>query len=73
MVIVVVVRLRLVKMGPTTSVVVRPTEAGGLLVVVVQMVNVESGAAVAVLARRPTIKASRPIYRVIGFIMGACE
>lgn len=69
MVIVVVVNVRLVEVGKMV-VFVRLAEGSGVMVVVVQVVMVENGAAAAMLAKRPKKTARRPRIEVRSFMMG---
>lgn len=68
MVIVVVVRVRLVEVG-VRVVVVRLSEADGVIVVVVQVVMVENGAATAMPTRRVKRAAKRPKVTVVSFMI----
>jgi hypothetical protein len=72
MVIVVVVKVRVVEVAPTV-VLVKPGEGDGVMVVVVQLVIVESGAVAAMLDRKPMKSASRLRNVIINFIMGVPE
>ena len=72
MMIVVVVKVRVVEVAPMV-VLVKPTEGAGVMVVVVQVVIVESGAVTTMLDRKPTKSASRLRKVVISFITGVPE
>lgn len=69
MVIVLVVNVTLVEVGRMV-VVVRLAEGSGMMVVVVQVVMVENGAAAAMLAKRPRKTAKRPRIKVMSFVTG---
>lgn len=69
MVIVVVVKVTLVDVGEMV-VVVRLGEGSGVMVVVVQVVIVENGAAPTMIASRPKQTAKRPRREVRSFMMG---
>lgn len=69
MVIVVVVKVRLVEVGGRV-VVVKLVEGSGVMVVVVQVVMVENGAASAMLSSRPRKTAKKPRIEARRFMVG---